>query len=326
MHGTFGGAQYPPSVLAVSAPWEFQPVPVLLALVALALFAQGFRRLRERAPEHAGWSRPPLFVLALACATLPLVSPLDTYADEYLLSAHMLEHVLIGDVAPALALLAVRGPLVFFLLPPPALRFFAGIAWLRRFLGFLLRPAVAFVVWVVTMAAWHVPAAYDYAVEHEWLHNLEHLTFAVAGLLVWAQLVDPARRRALTLGGRILYAWALFVVGMAATHVILLDSVAHYPHYADQPVRLLGLSPVSDQHWAAWIMTLEQVIAFGTLTLVLVWRIPIPEAEPVPPERRDVGGEAACYAHLLCPDCGIVLDGGPHRPGCASQAREPLEQ
>jgi Protein of unknown function (DUF3565) len=39
---------------------------------------------------------------------------------------------------------------------------------------------------------------------------------------------------------------------------------------------------------------------------------------PVPEERPDAGGEAACLAHMLCPDCGAVLDSGPHRPGCAS--------
>jgi cytochrome c oxidase assembly factor CtaG len=255
---------------------------VLLGLLGLGLFASGFARLRRRAPERAGWDRPALYLAAVACAVLPLVSPLDTYADDYLLSAHMLEHVLIGDVAPALALLAVRGPLVFFLLPQPVLRRLAAVGPLRAFLSLLLRPTVAFALWLAVTAAWHVPAAYDYAVEHAWAHNLEHLTFVLAGVLVWAQLVDPARRRALTAAGRVLYAWGLFVTGMAATHVLLLDSVAHYPHYARQPNRVFGLSPVADQHWAAWVMTLEQLLAFATLTLLLIGRIPIPEQDPNP--------------------------------------------
>src|SRR3954468_1167131 len=131
-------------VLAHALAWQFQPGPAVAGLLALVLFGQGFVRLRRRAPEHAGWSRPVLYLLAVACGTLPLLSPLDGYADDYLLSAHMLEHVLIGDVAPALALVAVRGPLVFFLLPQPLLRTFARIGPLRRFLGFLLRPVVSF--------------------------------------------------------------------------------------------------------------------------------------------------------------------------------------
>jgi cytochrome c oxidase assembly factor CtaG len=109
------------------------------------------------------------------------------------------------------------------------------------------------------------------------VHDLEHLSFVVAGTLLWAQLVDPARRRELGPGGRILFAWAIFVVGMAATHVVLLDSTAHYAHYAAQPERVFGLSPVADQHWAAWVMTLEELVAFGTLTLLLIGRIPIPD-------------------------------------------------
>lgn len=39
---------------------------------------------------------------------------------------------------------------------------------------------------------------------------------------------------------------------------------------------------------------------------------------PAPRPSPDVGGEAACLAHLVCPECGAVLDGGTHRPGCAS--------
>jgi cytochrome c oxidase assembly factor CtaG len=260
----------------VDAGWHLQPVPAALALLALALFAQGFARLRSRNAAHAGWDRAALFVLAVACGVMPLVSPLDGIADDYLLSAHMLEHVLIGDVAPALALVAVRGPLVFFLLPQRVLRALAGIAPLRAFLAFLLRPAVAFVVWVAVTGLWHVPAAYDYAAGHERVHDLQHACFLVAGVLVWAQLVDPARRRALTAGGRIVYAWSLFVVGHLSTHLILLDGVAHYPHYVAQPDRLLGLTPLADQHWAAWVMTIEQLLAFATLTLLLVGRIPIP--------------------------------------------------
>jgi len=260
---------------AVSLAWHLDPVPVLLAAAALGLFFQGFARLRRRSPEHAGAGRAVLFVVAVLVATLPVASPLDTVADDYLLSAHMLEHVLIGDVAPALALLAVRGPLVFFLLPRSWLRTLAPVAPLRRALGFLLRPLVAFVLWTAVTAIWHVPVVFDAALAHPLLHELEHATFVLAGVLVWAQLIDPARRGALTVPGRVLYAWALFVAGHLTTHLILLDDAAHYGRYVHAPERLLGLSPVADQHWAAWTMTLEELLAFGILTVVLLRQLPV---------------------------------------------------
>ena len=34
-------------------------------------------------------------------------------------------------------------------------------------------------------------------------------------------------------------------------------------------------------------------------------------------ELPEAGGEASCFAHLVCPECGIVLDGSPHRAGCS---------
>ena len=260
---------------AVSLAWHLHPAPVLLAAAALCLFAQGFARLRRRSPEHAGAGRAVLFAIAVLVATLPVVSPLDTVADDYLLSAHMFEHVLIGDVAPALALLAVRGPLVFFLLPRRWLSALAAVTPLRRLLGFLLRPLVAFVLWTAVTAAWHVPPVFDYAVAHPLVHDLEHATFVLAGVLVWAQIVDPARREALTVPGRIVYAWSLFAAAHLTTHVILLDGSPHYGRYVDAPERLFGLSALADQHWAAWVMTIEQLLAFGALTLVLVRRIPV---------------------------------------------------
>ena len=37
-----------------------------------------------------------------------------------------------------------------------------------------------------------------------------------------------------------------------------------------------------------------------------------------PGDESPEGGDPACWAGLLCPECGAVLDGGPHRPGCTA--------
>src|SRR5205085_8969321 len=116
---------------------------------------------------------------AIGLTFVALASPLDAVADDYLLSAHMLEHVVIGDLAVALGLLAVRGPLTFFLLPPQVLSPLAGFRPLRGFLHRLTGPWVAFPLWTASMWAWHVPRIYDYAAQHDTVHNFQHLSFVV---------------------------------------------------------------------------------------------------------------------------------------------------
>ncbi|MGZ4441187.1 MAG: cytochrome c oxidase assembly protein, partial [Gaiellaceae bacterium] len=98
---------------SVAYEWSAEPAVVAGCLLALLLFFHGFFRLRRRGRKDlAGWGRAVLFVTAIAMIYLALDSPLDAIADDYLLSAHMLEHQVIGDVAIALATLAGRGPLI----------------------------------------------------------------------------------------------------------------------------------------------------------------------------------------------------------------------
>jgi cytochrome c oxidase assembly factor CtaG len=256
---------------SIASAWE-APVAVLLgAALAVALFGQAFVRLRRRGrKDHAGWDRAALFALAVALGTLALVSPLDYIGEEYLLSAHMLQHVVIGDLAVALAVVALRGPLTFFLLPAVVLGRLAKLDWLRSGLRVLLDAKVAFVLWAVVIAAWHVPAAYDYALTHQVVHDLEHLSFVVVGTLVWIQLVDPARRRELGLTGKLALAIALFAAGQILADVLIFAMRPLYPSYADQPDRLLGLSPLQDQRLAGLVMMGEQLLTLGTFVALLL--------------------------------------------------------
>jgi putative membrane protein len=240
---------------------------VVLAL----LFAQAFARLRRRGrADHAGTGRAALFGLALAIGTLALLSPLDAAGAHYLLSAHMLQHVLIGDAAPALALVALRGPLLFFLIPAAVLGPLARLAPLRAALAWLLRPFVSLVLWITVFATWHIPALYDATLRHQWLHDLEHALFVLAGLAVWTQIVDPARHGKPMLPQRIGIAVVLFAAGQILTYVLIFSFHALYPAYADQPNRLFGWSPVLDQQLAGVAMMAEQLLTLGSAVGVLL--------------------------------------------------------
>lgn len=256
---------------AVGNDWIAPATVVVPAGILFVLFAQAFIRLRRRGrSDHAGWDRALLFCIAITIGTLALVSPLDAAGDGYLLSAHMLQHVLIGDAAPALALVALRGPLLFFLLPPAILTPLARIKPLRVLLSQLVRPLVALGVWAVVIAAWHVPRLYDYTLDHQGVHDLEHLSFVVAGIVVWTQIVDPARHRRLSVPQRLAFATALFAAGQILSYVLIFSFRALYPAYAAQPHRMFGWSPVLDQQLAGVAMMGEQLLTLGIAAAVLL--------------------------------------------------------
>ena len=120
------------------------------------------------------------------------------------------------------------------------------------------------------IAAWHVPAAYDYTLTHQVVHDVEHLSFVVVGLLVWIQLVDPARRRELSLPGSSL-AIALFAAGQILADVLIFAMRPLYGSYAEQPGAAARLSPLDDQRLAGLVMMGEQLLTLGTfvaLTLI----------------------------------------------------------
>ncbi len=184
----------------------------------------------------------------------------------------MLQHVLIGDAAPALILLALRGPLLFFLIPAAALGPLARFHPLRAAVAFLVRPTVTVLVWATVIAVWHIPSLYDYTLTHQAVHDMEHLLFVLAGLLVWFQLIDPARRGALTRGGRVGLAVGLFAAGQVLAMVLFFSLDPLYPAYAAQTERLFGLSPLTDQRLAGVVMMFEQALTLGTCAaLLLLW-------------------------------------------------------
>ncbi len=251
--------------------WSFQPVVIGGGLVAIGFFLHGWMRLHRRRADLAPWMRIPLFVAGVVLTMLAIVSPIDTIGERYLQSVHMLQHVLIADLGIALTIVAVRGPLTVFFLPRDLLVPLARMAWLRRTLQFLLRPGVGYGVWVIALVAWHVPRFYEAAL-HRWLwHDLMHLSFILGGILIWTQIIDPSRHERLTLGERLGFTALVFWTGQVLAYVILFDYKPLFSTYVDQPVRLLGLSPLTDQKISGVVMMIEQVLTVG-LAFVLLLR------------------------------------------------------
>jgi putative membrane protein len=223
---------------------------VALCAAATLLFAQAVVRLRRRGrPDLAGRGRVVLFAAGIALVPVALLA-LDARADENL-TWHMTQHVLVGDLSPALLVLATRGPLALFLLPPAVLKPLARTP-VRR----LLRPKLAYVLWAANLAVWHVPALYDAALRHERLHYVEHACWAVAGFLVWSLLLDDRRR----VGQRVALAAALFASSQILSDVLMFTFHPLYPAYPS----------LRQQQLAGVVMMAEQVLTLGTLAFVLL--------------------------------------------------------
>ena len=92
---------------------------------------------------------------------------------------HMLQHLLIGDLAPLLLALGLSGPLLRPLLAPkPVQR-----------LQVLTHPLVALPLWALNLCVWHLPVLYDAALDHPLVHALQHVCFLTGGLLLWSTLL-----------------------------------------------------------------------------------------------------------------------------------------
>ena len=175
---------------------EWSPPVFLTTALALSaiLYTRGWFAIRKtRRALFPAW-RLAAFLLGVAAIWVAIASPLDGFADA-LLSAHMVEHLLLMSFAPPLLLLGypavplLRGlpRVITVYLLGPVLR----LKWLRRFGHFLVIPLVAWLAMNLTFLGWHVPAAYDFALEHERWHELEHFLFLSTSILFWWPLIRP---------------------------------------------------------------------------------------------------------------------------------------
>jgi cytochrome c oxidase assembly factor CtaG len=259
--------------------------PAVLAPLALlaGIYIWRFREARREAGGRgAGFVQAAAFAGAMVALLIALVSPLDGLGEDYLFSAHMVQHVLLGDIAPLLLLLALSRVIM-----RPATR---RLMRVERALGPLATPVTGILLWLVLMYLWHVPALYDAAAENAPLHVLEHACFFAAGIALWWPLIQPVPMRRRLTGMQPLAYIAAAKGGLAALGLYLAwASSALYPYYETTP-RIWGLSPVEDQNIGGVIMMVEQSL---TLVLVLVVLFVRMLAQSEEEERRRERLEAA---------------------------------
>jgi putative membrane protein len=235
--------------------WNLDPSIFLgtAALCGVYLYCVGPLRRRYGWASEVKRSQVAAFLAGTAVMFLALETPLDELGDEYLFSAHMLQHLLITVVAPPLWLLGTPGWLMRALLQQRVV---------YRVLRVLTRPPIAFFLFNGVFALWHLPILYDLTLTNESIHVLEHLMFMATAVLNWWPILSPAPDLLprLPSGSQILYLFANCQV-MVALGALLFFAGPVYTPYLAAP-RIFGLSPSDDQTIGALIMWIPGTIVY----------------------------------------------------------------
>ncbi len=282
-----------PAVLAVGPGWR--PEVALPLLILAGAYALGQWRLARRAARSVvpwrvvSWA---VGVLSVAAALLP---PLDARA-EALFSAHMVQHMLLMMVAAPALLLARPFPTLLWALPARvrggAGRLLAPGTRLRALWSALTSPATAWLLYAVVVWLWHLPVAYDAALGHRLLHDLEHLAFFGSALLFWWPIVAPAPRvrPPVPSGLRIVYlVLAAFQSGLLGLLLTLSPWALYAPYHETAPI--WGFTPEEDQALGGVVMW----AAGGAIDMLAVLTL--------------------LYRHLAAEDGPRLAPGARPRPG-----------
>ena len=275
--------------------WSPDPVIVLGVALTAGLYARGWRRLRG-ARALTTW-RPACFAGGLMAVVLALLSPIGVYSER-LFSLHMVQHLLLVNVAAPLLLLGAPLLPVVWALPAQERRGLGRLVGPRSPLGRLFHiltyPLVSAPLFLLTLALWHAPALYDAAQGRTLLHDLEHALFLGTALLYWSPIVHPGGgRRRLPYQAVVLYVLPAFFLGNALGALIGFAERPYSATYRDLPPTW-GLSALEDQQLAGLIMWMPGGMMYlipTLLALALAFR-PDESARHAEPARLPGAGGA----------------------------------
>ena len=254
-----------------------------LCLVAL-IYCRGWFRLRTAFPELLPPWKLASFCCGLSCVWLAIASPLAAL-DDFSLTVHMIQHLLLLAIAPALLLLgAPELPLLRGIPQPLARRVAAPILRsppVKRVGGWLTHPAVGWLAAASALMIWHIPIIFERALRSEGLHKLEHFTFLAAGFLFWWPVIQPWPSTARW------PRWALPAYLFAATlpcdilsgFLAFCDRVV-YPSYLVVP-SAFNLTPLQDQQCAAALMWVCTTFILAIPAVIITTQILSPQKSKV---------------------------------------------
>lgn len=291
-HGTA-----PPGPGDLWHPWAVDPLVTIPLTVSSLLFARGVWRLRrELGRLLPGFGMPQIlsFTAGIAMLIIALISPLEGLSKP-LLSAHMVQHILLIAVAPPLLVLGKPEVAWLWALPQPWRHALARNGPMRSTLAFLApgaRPLPAAIIHMATLWIWHSPMLFDAAVASDFIHWLEHVMFFGTALLFWRGVIKARSGREAAAAALI----ACFVTLLQSGLLSALLSFAREALYHTTDTANWGLSALEDQQLAGAIMSLPMCGIYLIAGLIMAFRLVTPpgleRGKPLPVAPSDLVKES----------------------------------
>lgn len=277
-----------PLVQALLSAWEWRPLVVAVLASLTALYTLGWLRLRRQSVHGrlATWPRLAAYLGGMVILAASLMSPIDRLGGQ-LFFMHMVQHMLSVMYAAPLLLLGNPFPFGMWALPMALRRRVA--AWftedtrVRRGLTAATRPGVTWLVFQTVFLGWHDPNAYNAALYHDWVHDVQHISFLVAALLFWYPVIEagPRLHGRFSPWGKIAYLLGAVPPNMVVGVSIAFASEVLYSYYLTAP-RLWNFTVMQDQQLSGaimWIQGSEMYILVALIVLALVARKKQPPAD-----------------------------------------------
>jgi cytochrome c oxidase assembly factor CtaG len=281
-----------PVFQAVLRSWSIPPAATFAIVLSALVYVRGSWLLRRAgSPSLPPW-RAVTFLLGLFSLWVALASPMDVL-NGFVLTAHMLQHMVLMMIAPPLILLGA--PLVPMVrgLPVFAAREFAGpfLNWpvAKRVGSALIHPVFALLLMGLAMFAWHTPALYELALRSPAWHQVEHACFLLTSLIFWWPVVQPwPSKTQWPRWAMVPYLLVADLQNTALSAVLVFSDRVLYPSYSAIP-RLFGFSAQEDQVAAGAIMWVVGSLAFVVPAIIIAVECLSrkPSQEALSPRRRE---------------------------------------
>lgn len=272
-----------PAYQAIFKEWSPPIFLTSVTILTAIVYTRGWFAIRRtRRAQFPDW-RLASFLGGLAVLWISIGSPMDGFADTSL-AAHMVEHLLLMSFVPPLVLLGQPTVPLLRGLPRSVLRLVIGplirMKPLRRVGHFLITPLVAWLLMNFFFLGWHVPAAYDFALEHELVHDLEHVCFLFSSILFWWPIIRPWPTTVKPLGWMMLpYLVLADLVNTALSAFLAFCDRPIYSFYLHE-TNPFGVAPLTDQVAGAVTMWVIGSLVFLVPVVFLTVQLLQPKRQP----------------------------------------------